>query len=83
MGRLTILYFARVAETIGRDRDEVDVPNSIATLRDLADWIETQGDGSLGPREKLRGAIDQEMAALDTQLGTAKEVAFFPPVTGG
>ena len=83
MARLTILYFARVAETMGRDRDEVEVPVGIATLGDLADWIDARGEGSLGPRDKLRGAIDQDMASLDTPLGTAKEVAFFPPVTGG
>jgi len=82
VARLTILYFARVAETMGRASDTIDVPENVTTLGALADWIDAQG-GSLGDRAKLRGAIDQTMASLDAPLEGAREIAFFPPVTGG
>jgi|JI61114DRNA_FD_contig_41_2023470_length_313_multi_1_in_0_out_0_1 molybdopterin synthase sulfur carrier subunit len=82
MAALTILYFARVAEAMGRSSEALDRPHGVKTLGDLADWIEKNG-GNLGDRAKLRGAIDQRMATLDTALGDAHEVAFFPPVTGG
>jgi molybdopterin synthase sulfur carrier subunit len=82
MAALTILYFARVAETMGRSSETMARPDGVMTLGALADWIEDNG-GNLGDRAKLRGAIDQQMATLDTPLGAAQEVAFFPPVTGG
>ena len=82
MAALTILYFARVAETMGRSSEIIARPDGVMTLGALADWIEENG-GNLGDRAKLRGAIDQQMATLDTPLGAAHEVAFFPPVTGG
>ncbi len=82
MALLTILYFARVAETMGRSSETLDRPHGVMTLGALADWIEENG-GNLGYRAKLRGAIDQQMAGMDTPLGDAREVAFFPPVTGG
>jgi molybdopterin synthase sulfur carrier subunit len=82
MAALNILYFARVAETMGRSSEALDCPHGVKTLGALADWIEGNG-GNLGDRAKLRGAIDQQMAHMDTPLGTAREIAFFPPVTGG
>lgn len=82
MAQLTILYFARVAETMGRTSEIIDRPDGVMTLGSLADWIEENG-GNLGERAKLRGAIDQQMAGMDARLDAAREVAFFPPVTGG
>ncbi len=82
MAALSILYFARVAETMGRTAETIAHPHGVMTLGGLADWIEENG-GNLGDRAKLRGAIDQQMASMDTPLGEAREVAFFPPVTGG
>lgn len=79
---LTILYFARVAELMGRSQDQLELPDTVSTLGGLADWIEAQG-GALGDRARLRGAVDQVMAGMESSILGAREVAFFPPVTGG
>jgi len=83
---LTILYFAWVRERIGRGEERVDPPAEVATVRDLVAWLARRGGGyaeALGDAGKLRAAIDQQFVPLDTALGGAREVAIFPPVTGG
>ena len=82
MVTLTILYFARVAELMGRAQDQLELPDTVSTLGGLADWIEARG-GALGDRARLRGAVDQVMAGMESSILGAREVAFFPPVTGG
>ncbi|ETI63907.1 molybdenum cofactor biosynthesis protein MoaD [Sphingobium sp. C100] len=86
MGPLTIVYFAWVREAIGRDQDVVDHPGPGATLADLVAMLAGRGGGyaqALGDSARLRAAIDQQFAPLDTMIGDAREVAIFPPVTGG
>ncbi|MEY2927250.1 MAG: hypothetical protein RL367_1727 [Pseudomonadota bacterium] len=78
-----ILYFASVREAMGRESEMVDLPATIVTLGDLADWLVTRGDTIFAGRDKLRGAIDQSMARFDAPITGASEIAFFPPVTGG
>lgn len=82
---LTILYFAWLREAIGVGEEQVDPPAGIATVADLADWLERRGGGYavLGDRGRLRAAIDGTHAPLDAAIGRAGEVSFFPPVTGG
>jgi molybdopterin synthase sulfur carrier subunit len=83
---LSLLYFARVREAIGTDGEEVDPPTDIVTVADLANWLAERGGGyagALADRGRLRAAVDQRFVALDAPLGQAREVAFFPPVTGG
>ena len=57
---------------------------SVLSSRDRpgADWLATRDPG-FATREKLRVAVDQEMADWKTDVRTAREIAFFPPVTGG
>ena len=51
----------------------------------LADWLASRGGGYavLADRARLRVAIDQHFAGLDAPIAGAREIAFFPPVTGG
>jgi len=84
--RVTLLYFASVREAIGTGEEVRDLPETVSNPRDLMAWLATLGDGYalvFSTPEKLRCAIDQAMAAPDASLGEAKEIAFFPPVTGG
>lgn len=78
-----ILYFASVREAMGRDGQLCDLPDTLITLGDLADWFVAQGHAVFANRDKLRAAIDQTMAKFDTPIAGAREIAFFPPVTGG
>ena len=57
-------------------------PAGIATAGELADWLATRHAG-FGTRDRLRVAVDQAMADWSTDIRGAREIAFFPPVTGG
>lgn len=79
---VTLLYFAKVREAVGTGEERIELPGGLSTIADLADWLAGRYP-IFGDREKLRVAVDQVMAKFDTRIGEAREIAFFPPVTGG
>ncbi|MCC4232516.1 molybdopterin converting factor subunit 1 [Sphingobium sp. 10 DY56-G10] len=86
MATLTIVYFAWVREAIGRDEEQVERAQAGATVADLVAMLAARGGGyaqALGDPARLRAAIDQRFAPLETPIGDAREIALFPPVTGG
>ncbi|MET0269475.1 MAG: MoaD/ThiS family protein [Sphingomonas sp.] len=83
---IDMLYFAWVRDAIGRDAERVSPPEDVRSVADLLDWLAIGGDGyarAFGDRGRLRAAIDQAFVPLDAPLAGAREVAIFPPVTGG
>ncbi len=82
---IQIVYFARVREAIGVDGEQVEVEagSSIATLIDRLAQESDRHSAAFQDRSKLRFAVDQKMVGADTLLDNAKELAIFPPVTGG
>ena len=83
---VTLLYFAWVREKVGVASEELALPTEIATAAGLAAWLAARSPGhaeAFADPTKLRCAVDQEMVATDALIGDAKEIAFFPPVTGG
>ena len=81
-----MLYFAWVREQIGRGQETIDPPPEAATLDALLDWLATLSPGhaaAFANRGRLRAAVDQLFVSLDAPLGHPREVAIFPPVTGG
>ncbi|CAM3023285.1 MULTISPECIES: molybdopterin converting factor subunit 1 [Sphingomonas] len=83
---LTILYFAWVRERIGEAEETVTLPSHVVTVADLVAWLSARGGGyseAMAAPERLRAAIDQNFVGLDAAIGGAREVAIFPPVTGG
>ena len=83
---LRVLYFASVREAIGVDEESVDVPPEAATVAALVDWLATASaahHAAFADRARLRAAIDGRFVPLDALLGEPREVALFPPVTGG
>ena len=84
--KLSVLYFARLRDAIGRNAEQVEVPADIATVADLRAWLARRGtpwSGAFAQAGPIRAAVDQVMAADATRLHDGAEVAFFPPVTGG
>ena len=77
-----LLYFAAVRDAAGRAEEHRDLPDNIVTVGDLADLLATDWP-AFADRKRLRVAIDQVMAQFDSPIGPAREIAFFPPVTGG
>jgi molybdopterin synthase sulfur carrier subunit len=83
---MRVLYFARIRQLAGKMSEDVDVPATVTTIRDLIDFLSARDEGvaaALADQRTLRVAIDQQHSSLDASLGSAREVAFFPPVTGG
>lgn len=83
---MKILYFARIRQIAGRSSEEVEVPASVATVSDLIEHLSARDEAvaaALAERRTLRAAVDQNHVALDASIAGAREVAFFPPVTGG
>ena len=83
---LKLLYFAWVREKIGRASETVDVPANVETVADLIAWLKTRGDEyqrAFETTNTVRAAIDHTHAKHDAKIGSAREIAFFPPVTGG
>lgn len=81
-----ILYFAWVREAIGVGEELVELPEAVATLSDLIDWLGKRGsrhEAALADRERLRFAVDQSFVDVEASVANAREIAIFPPVTGG
>ena len=81
-----LLYFAWVREAIGRDGEQVDPPPEVGDVAGLVAWLAARGGGyaeALANPDKLRAAIDQVFVPLDAPIAGAREIAIFPPVTGG
>lgn len=83
---VTLLYFASVRERIGLGEERIALPEGLGDVRALVAWLATRGDGyaeAFADTSRLRAAIDQRFALLDTPIAGAREIALFPPVTGG
>jgi molybdopterin synthase sulfur carrier subunit len=81
-----IRYFAWVRERVGRGEEDLDLPSDVATIADLVRWLKTRGEeyGAAFEHEKVvRAAIDRVHVKPAASLAGAREVAFFPPMTGG
>jgi molybdopterin synthase sulfur carrier subunit len=84
--RVKALYFAWVRERVGRAEEELDLPPTVATVGDLVAWLSQRGEEYARAFEKpmaVRAALDRVHARSDAPIAGAKEVAFFPPMTGG
>ncbi len=83
---MKILYFAWVRQRIGTGEEIVETPADIETVAELIAWLKQRGDGyshAFADLRLIRAAVNQTHVQFDHPLGNAKEVAFFPPVTGG
>ena len=84
--KVTVLYFARLREALGRDREVLQLPSEVATVGALRAWLVARGAPyaeAFTEIKRIRAAVAQDMASDETALFEGAEVAFFPPVTGG
>ena len=80
------LYFAFVRERIGKAEEEISPPENIKTVADLMGWLRGQGENyaaAFGNIKTMRAALDRTHVKHDALIGNAREIAFFPPMTGG
>jgi len=79
-----VLYFAWVRERIGLPREQLET--QAATVNDLVAELrarEPRYEAAFGDLSALRVARDQDLSDFDASLEGVREVAFFPPMTGG
>ncbi|MGP0095278.1 MAG: molybdopterin converting factor subunit 1 [Xanthobacteraceae bacterium] len=83
---MKVRYFAWMRERIGKAEEEIEPPAEISTVRDLMQWLSGRGEEYAYAFENpkiIRAAIDRTHVRPETAIGEAKEIAFFPPMTGG
>jgi molybdopterin synthase sulfur carrier subunit len=81
-----ILYFAWIKERVGKAEETLALPPSLATVADLVSWLKARGPEyahAFERAEVVRAAIDQTHVKASASIRNAREIAFFPPVTGG
>ena len=80
------VYFAWVRERIGKAEEVIDPPANVATVADLIAWLSARDEGYAHAFENpkvIRAALDRAHVKPEARLEGAREVAFFPPMTGG
>ena len=81
---IEVLYFAWLRERIGFPREKIET--RAATVADLIAELIARGEGhalAFADLKSLRVALDQVLADFNAPLAGVREVAFFPPMTGG
>ena len=83
---MKLVYFAWVRERIGRPEEEIELPASVRTVGDLMTYLTGRGEEYAYAFENarvIRAAIDRTHVKPETAIAGAREIAFFPPMTGG
>jgi molybdopterin synthase sulfur carrier subunit len=81
-----LLYFAWVRERVGKPEEEIDPPVGVRTVGELVSWLSERGEEYAYAFENakvIRAAIDHTHVKPDAAIEGAREIAFFPPMTGG
>ena len=81
-----ILYFAWVREKTGKAEESLDLPPGVTTVAELVSWLKERGPEyaeAFARAEVIRVAIDRTHVKPTASVAGAREIAFFPPVTGG
>ncbi len=86
MRRVKLVYFAWVRERIGHGEEVIDLPDHVTTAGDLIRHLKTIDEDhalALEHETAIRVAIDQDHVEHDEPIGAPREIALFPPMTGG
>jgi molybdopterin synthase sulfur carrier subunit len=82
---MKLIYFASLRERIGKSAEDVDVPDSVGTIAELIDWLAARDEAYAATFESgiVRVAVDKKHVKPEASIAGAREIAFFPPMTGG
>jgi molybdopterin synthase sulfur carrier subunit len=81
-----VRYFAWVRERVGKPEEDIDPPANVATIGELMRWLAGRGEEYAHAFENpnvIRAAIDRTHVRPEMAIAGAREIAFFPPMTGG
>jgi sulfur-carrier protein len=83
---MKLKYFAWVRERIGKSEETIEPPPGVQTVEELIGWLAKRGETYAHAFETprvIRAAIDHTHVKPDAAIKGAREIAFFPPMTGG
>ena len=83
---MRVKYFAWVRERIGLAEEAIEPPADVRTVGELIAWLSERGESYAYAFERpkvIRAAIDHVHVRPDAAIADAREIAFFPPMTGG
>jgi molybdopterin synthase sulfur carrier subunit len=83
---MRLKYFAWVRERIGKTEEIIEPPPDVQTVEELMAWLAGRGETYAHAFETprvIRAAIDHAHVKQDAAIAGAREIAFFPPMTGG
>ena len=83
---IKLRYFAWVRERVGKPEEDIELPAGVATIGELMTWLAGRGEEYAYAFENpkiIRAAIDRSHVKSQAVIGGAREIAFFPPMTGG
>jgi molybdopterin synthase sulfur carrier subunit len=83
---MKVKYFAWMKRTVGVPEEEVSPPADVRTVGELVAWLRSRSGGhaeALAEGAAFGAAVDQRTVPFDAPIAGAREVAFFPPFTGG
>lgn len=83
---MKILYFAWIRERVGKAEEEIELPASVRTVGELVEWLKSRGEEyayAFENHKVVRAALDRVHVRTEAQLAGAREIALFPPMTGG
>jgi sulfur-carrier protein len=84
--KMKVKYFAWVRERIGKSEEMIEPPATVRTIEELMAWLAGRGETYAHAFERpkvIRAAIDHAHVKADAAIADAREIAFFPPMTGG
>lgn len=83
---MKVRYFAWVRERVGKPEEDIEPPAGITTIGELMSWLATRGEEyahAFDNPKVIRAAIDRTHVRPEAMIDGAREIAFFPPMTGG
>ncbi|HXL67258.1 MAG TPA: molybdopterin converting factor subunit 1 [Xanthobacteraceae bacterium] len=83
---MKLVYFAWIRERVGKPEEEIALPASVVTVGELIEWLKGRGEEyahAFDNPKVVRAAIDKVHARAEAKIAGAREVALFPPMTGG
>ena len=83
---MKLKYFAWVRERVGKAEETLEPPADVRTVGELMGWLAKRGEDYAHAFETprvIRAAIDHTHVRPDAAIAGAREIAFFPPMTGG
>ena len=84
--RIKVVYFAWLRERVGVPDEVIDFPPAVVTVADAIAHLAARGEHYAHAFERpeiVRAALDRRHVGSETPIAGAREIAFFPPMTGG